>query len=60
MRLRINGRKHWPWRAVDREGIVLDVLVMLVTQGVIGIRLWAGRDPRPAVMRQALEQALAS
>jgi shikimate 5-dehydrogenase len=32
---------------------------MLVNQGVIGIRLWAGCDPRPAVMRRALEQALA-
>jgi putative transposase len=23
----INGRKHWLWRAVDRHGAVLDVLV---------------------------------
>jgi shikimate dehydrogenase len=33
----------------------LDGLGMLVNQGVIGIRLWTGRDPKPAVMRQALE-----
>ena len=33
----------------------LDGLGMLVNQGVIGIRLWTGRDPRPEVMRQALE-----
>ena len=48
-------------RDAERMGcIVLDGLGMLVNQGVIGIRLWAGRDPRPAVMRQALEQALTS
>src|SRR3954453_7132884 len=23
----IRGKKHWLWRAVDRDGIVLDVLV---------------------------------
>ena len=32
----------------------LDGLGMLVNQGVIGIRLWSGREPDPAVMRQAL------
>jgi putative transposase len=25
--LKIAGVKHWPWRAVDQAGIVLDVLV---------------------------------
>src|SRR4051794_38476522 len=25
--IRIAGRKHWLWRAVDRDGTVLDVLV---------------------------------
>jgi shikimate dehydrogenase len=34
----------------------LDGLGMLVNQGVIGIRLWTGRDPDPAVMRRALEE----
>ena len=24
---KINGRKHWLWRAVDQDGIVLDILV---------------------------------
>jgi len=23
----ISGTKHWTWRAVDRDGFVLDVLV---------------------------------
>jgi len=23
----INGKKHWLWRAVDQDGVVLDVLV---------------------------------
>jgi shikimate dehydrogenase len=48
-------------REAERKGgIVLDGLGMLVNQGVIGIRLWTGLDPRPAVMRQALERVLAS
>jgi shikimate dehydrogenase len=41
----------------DAEGRgcrTLDGLGMLVNQGVIGIRLWTGRDPDPGVMRQAL------
>jgi len=44
--------------AEQRGCMVLDGLGMLVNQGVIGIRLWTGRDPRPAVMRDALEHAL--
>jgi shikimate dehydrogenase len=40
--------------ALARGCRVLDGLGMLVNQGVIGIRLWTGRDPDPAVMRQAL------
>jgi putative transposase len=27
VQLKINGQKHWLWRAVDQEGIVLDILV---------------------------------
>jgi shikimate dehydrogenase len=34
----------------------LDGLGMLVNQGVIGIRLWTGKEPKPAVMRKALER----
>lgn len=40
--------------AEERGCTTLDGLGMLVNQGVIGIRLWTGRDPDPAVMRQAL------
>jgi len=39
---------------------VLDGLGMLVNQGVIGVRLWTGRDPDPVVMRQALEEVFGS
>lgn len=35
---------------------VIDGLGMLVAQGVIGIRMWTGVDPDPAVMRAALEE----
>ena len=34
---------------------VIDGLEMLVAQGVIGIRHWAGIDADAVVMRQALE-----
>ena len=27
MQLKIKGRKYWLWRAVDRDGLVLDILV---------------------------------
>src|SRR5215218_1758818 len=27
VQLKINGRKHWLWRAVDQDRIVLDILV---------------------------------
>ena len=27
VQLKIKGRKHWLWRAVDQEGLVLDILV---------------------------------
>ncbi len=39
---------------------VLDGLGMLVNQGVIGVRLWSGRDPDPGVMRRALEEVFGS
>jgi shikimate dehydrogenase len=42
--------------AEARGCTVLDGLGMLVNQAVIGIRLWTGRDPRPEVMRRALEE----
>ena len=38
-----------------RGATTLDGLGMLVNQGVIGIRLWTGREPDPNVMRAALE-----
>ena len=44
--------------AAVRGCTVLDGLGMLVNQGVIGIRLWSGREPSSQVMRRALEKAL--
>jgi shikimate 5-dehydrogenase len=32
---------------------------MLVSQGVIGFKLWTGVEPDPAVMRKALEDVFA-
>jgi shikimate dehydrogenase len=37
----------------------LDGLGMLVNQGVIGVRIWTGRDPDPTLMRRSLEDVLA-
>ena len=45
--------------AQTRGCTVLDGLGMLVNQGVIGVRLWSGREPRPEVMRGALEGVFA-
>ncbi len=45
--------------AEQRGCTTLDGLGMLVNQGVIGIRHWTGIEPDPAVMRRALEAALA-
>ncbi|CAI9401572.1 Shikimate dehydrogenase (NADP(+)) [Pleomorphomonas sp. T1.2MG-36] len=43
-------------RMAETHGaITLDGLGMLVNQGVIGIRLWTGREPDAKVMRGALE-----
>jgi shikimate dehydrogenase len=42
--------------AEARDCRAFDGLGMLVNQGVIGIRLWTGREPDPAVMKLALEE----
>ena len=42
-------------REAEARGLTtLDGLGMLVNQGIIGIRLWSGRDARADLMRQAL------
>jgi len=44
-------------RSAEQRGCrVIDGLGMLVNQGVIGVKLWTGIDPDPAVMRAALEE----
>lgn len=45
--------------AVARGCTVLDGLGMLVNQGVISFRLWAGKDPNSSVMRGALQSVFA-
>ena len=44
--------------AQQRECRVLDGLGMLVNQAVIGFNIWTDVDPRPEVMREALEEYL--
>jgi shikimate dehydrogenase len=44
--------------AAKRRLPVLDGLSMLVYQGMIGFRMWTGRDPDEAVMKRALRGAL--
>ena len=48
-------------RMAEMHGaLTLDGLGMLVNQGVIGIRLWTGREPDAKVMRDALEAVFAA
>jgi len=48
-------------RTAEKRGChVIDGLGMLVNQGVIGVKLWTGIDPDPAVMRAALEEVFAA
>jgi len=55
-----NPPRTWLIREAEARGCrVLDGLGMLVNQGVIGIRLWSGREPDPSVMRAALESIFA-
>ena len=44
--------------AQERGCKTLDGLGMLVNQAVIGFRIWTGVDPKPTVMREALEEFL--
>jgi shikimate dehydrogenase len=47
-------------KAAEARGArTLDGLGMLVNQGVVGIRLWTGREPDAGVMRGALEAVFA-
>lgn len=51
-----NPPRTWLIREAESRGCrVLDGLGMLVNQGVIGIKLWSGREPNSVVMRRALE-----
>jgi putative transposase len=54
MQLRINGSRHWLWRAVDQDGVVLDILVQqrrnqAAAKAVLR-RLVAGQGYRPRVV----------
>jgi transposase-like protein len=45
--LKIAGKKHWLWRAVDQDGIVLDILVQSRRDkraGLSGISCGVGHD----------------
>ena len=44
--------------ARERGCTTLDGLGMLVNQAVIAFKIWTGVDPKPSVMREALEEFL--
>jgi shikimate 5-dehydrogenase len=46
--------------AHERGCVVLVGYGMLLSQGIVGIRLWSRLDPRPEVMRRSLEDVLAT
>ncbi len=54
VQLKINGKRHWLWRAVDRDGLVLDILVQeRRTQEAAARflrRVLDGEDARPRVV----------
>jgi shikimate dehydrogenase len=52
-------RTRWIRDAEARGCPIMDGLAMLIAQGVIGIKYWTGIDADAAVMRKALEEALA-
>jgi shikimate dehydrogenase len=52
------ARTRWLRDAEASGCVTLDGLGMLVNQGVIGVKYWTGRDADPAVMREALANAL--
>jgi putative transposase len=54
VQLKINGQRHWLWRAVDHDGVVLDVLVQFrrdqEAAAALLQRLVAGQGYRPRVV----------
>jgi shikimate dehydrogenase len=54
-----NPPQTWLIRtAAERDCRTIDGLGMLVNQAVICFRIWTGRDPDAAIMREALEEFL--
>jgi putative transposase len=53
--IRVAGKKHWLWRAVDQDGFVLDVLVQRRRDKKAAKRLFRGSSPSCAHHRQAEE-----
>lgn len=57
--LRINGATHYLWRAVDKNGVVLDILVQPRRDRLAAIRFFRkllrsiGRKPRVIITQQA-------
>ena len=54
--LKINGVRHYLWRAVDQNGVVIDILVQPKRDGLAAIRFFSkllrasdGRPPRVIV-----------
>jgi putative transposase len=54
VQLKINGQRHWLWRAVDQEGVVLDILVQprrnQAAAETFLRRLVEGQDYQPRVV----------
>jgi putative transposase len=54
VQLKIRGTKHWLWRAVDRDGVVLDILVQArrnqAAAEAFRRRVLAGEDTAPRVV----------
>ena len=55
----VNPPNTWLLRKARKRGCtILNGLGMLVNQAVLDFKIWTGRDPDPAVMREAVEEFL--
>lgn len=55
----VNPPRTWLLREAEARGCtVFNGLDMFVNQAILNFKIWCGRDPNPAVMREAVEEFL--
>src|SRR3954452_17619001 len=56
--LKIAGKKHWLWRAVDQDGIVLDILLQSRRDNRVHASNRSDSRARPTITRLGLEMGV--